>query len=475
MLNTSSIFNEEMKSNVRQRLEPHISVQGIDARGESVSLYWTPSNIKSLTFTRNIDPTGNSLPSMELKWTEVYDGKLNAQSQPFKYENVLAQMTVDLMWTLNSKDSFTWREVSELTWYDLAQDGRIWADLSSTKEIVRFPRLFLTSQPTIKDNTITWIAVDILSFFNQKWVKYFNGTENPTTIKNVVLYGLTEARATFWNNIDLRSLIQTSILNIKNSEWDSEIGLPILCDGILKEQFSHACAIDDAFLDFEKDGSLKISRLTDREKVFDFSANIMPSFPQITQLGDIYQYSWTQKVFEPNAEKKYGKFAKSTNEVLGVSVDKYIFDGYGQADDDELSEINYALTVAKTEGSKIITVIPIVENEYEFDLVDNFIQNGDSVKEENPLFPYSESYAHPTWRFNYLKSLSNRRLSILDFTTIGNIAVETGDRVGVETNLYDENDNRIIKEGFVFDIKIEYNGVVKEKIKVNEFEGWLDA
>ena len=475
MLNTSSIFNEEMKSNVRQRLEPQISVQGIDAQGENVSLSWTPSKIKSLTFTRNIDPTGNSLPSMELKWTEVYDGKLNAQAQPLKYENILAQMTVDLTWTLDSKDSYTWAELNELTWYDIAQDGRTWADLLSIKEIVRFPRLFLTSQPKIKNNLITWTAVDMLSFFNQKWVKYFNGAEYLTSIKNVVLYGLVEARATFWNNIDLRNLIQTSILNIKNSEWDSEIGLPILCDGILKEQLVHACAIDDAFLDFEKDGSLKISRLTEREKVFDFSANIMPSFPQITQLGDIYQYSWTQKVFEPNEEKKYGKFATSTSDILGIGVDRYNFDGYGWAEDDDYSEINYTFTLAKTEGSKIITVIPIMENEYTFSLTSNNVQNGDAVEEENPLFPYSDSYAHPTWRFNYLKSLSNSNLSILEFSTIGNIAVETGDRVGVETNLFDEHDNRILKEGFVFDIKIEYNGVVKEKIKVNEFEGWLDG
>lgn len=449
MLNTSSVFNDEMKSNVRSRLEPSIIVHGTDEYGTEVSHEWKPQHIKSLKFKRSIDPTGNFLPTMELTWTEIYEGKLNAEAQPLKYENVLAQMAVDLIWILQT-------------------DGQ-------EAEVVRFPRLFLTTQPKIKGNVINWTATDCLSFFNQKWTKFFDGETNPTSIKNIVMYGLTEARAIFWNNVDLRGLIQKSILNIDEMEWDSAIGLPVLCDGILKEQIARICAIDNAFLDFDQDGAIKISQLTARNKVFDFSANIMFDFPQITMLNDIGKYSWTQSVFEEKTENSYGKFASTTIDVSGVNMDRFDFDGYGKAENDLLSEINHTFTIEKPEGSKIVTVIPIEKTERRFEISEVFVENGEVVEEYNQLCPFDDAYAQPVWRYNYLKSLMNCKTSILNFKTLGNIAIETGDRVGVETNLYDEENNRIFKEGFAFDIKIEYNGAVKESLKVNEFSGWLNG
>lgn len=476
MLNASSQFNEEMKSQIRKRLEPVIKVKGIGSNGELIELNWSSNNIKSLTFKRNIDPTGNSLPSMELQWVEVFEGKLNEYSQPFKYENISAQMAVDLEWIHVSSTQRLWEEVSDLSWEEVLTQEKTWFNVLNKRERIKFPRLFLTSQPKVKNNTIVWTAVDLLSFFNQKWLKFFDATLGLTTIKNIVLYGLVEARASFWHNQDIKALIQTSISNVQTSQWDSEIGLPVLCDGVLKEQISLACALDDAFLDFENDGSIKISRLTKRDKVFDFKANIMPSFPKITHLNDISKYSWTENTMERNEENKYAKFASSTSEISGVQIDRYNFEGYGlNADGNDYSEVNYDLTFAKNEGSKIITITPIARNVYDCSLIDSEVTNGDEINEDNPLNPYGQSYAHPVWRFNFLKNISNKQLSILEFSTLGNVAVTTGDRVGVETNLYDANDNRITKEGFVFEIKIEYNGVVREHIKVNEFKGWLDG
>ena len=84
MLSVSQKFLELMKSNIRPKIEPTITVMGQDSNGSPVVLSWKPSNIQSMTYKRGIDPVGRTLPYMELTWTEIYYGKLNAENYPEK-------------------------------------------------------------------------------------------------------------------------------------------------------------------------------------------------------------------------------------------------------------------------------------------------------------------------------------------------------------------------------------------------------
>ena len=62
--------------------------------------------------------------------------------------------------------------------------------------------------------------------------------------------------------------------------------------------------------------------------------------------------------------------------------------------------------------------------------------------------------------------------SVLEFESLANPSIETGDIVSVVTDLYSNNENgelqKITKNAVVVNIEFSYNGALKEKIIAHE-------
>lgn len=496
MLSSSVEFNELMKSRIRPKLEPTVTVHGKDANGQEVLLVWNSHNIVKLSFERGIDPQGNEFPYMELKWTEVYNGKLNEDTYPEKYKNITALMACDLEWTqsltLSSRDE-TWKSVYDVyTWQSLYQSGATW-NLVQKKETVKAPRLFLTGTPEVKNNTITWKAVDLLFFLDVEWMKFFGGKKYSTSIKNILISGLIEARAFFWDNENIRDLIQKSAETIKNNPfWFSYpwIDENVLCNGILKKQLVLACAIADLYLDFDESGAIVAKEFDFREKSkFLFDGNVMFENPKVTFNPPMKTYNWVQYWHSTDGFAPYSMNYQSLSKPSGITIAdgakdfsfaRYNFVGYGQtyqietdASDpvDYVSEATYDILAVDDDVEVVpyIFVNRINSNKYSFSLENSNVEHGEVVKEDNPLNPKDDSeYV----RFEFLKKLFKENETELEFRSLGNVALTTSDRVQVETNLFDEDNNRIVKNGIVKELKIEYNGAVKERMLVKELSVW---
>ena len=58
--------------------------------------------------------------------------------------------------------------------------------------------------------------------------------------------------------------------------------------------------------------------------------------------------------------------------------------------------------------------------------------------------------------------------SAIEINSLHNVALEMGDLVEVETNLYDNLGNAIIKRCVIVGIELNYSGVLKQKTIVRE-------
>ena len=176
MIAVSDKFLEIVKSNVRPPIKPVITVTGKDANGNNVSLTWKSNNIIDMSYKRGIDPTGQTLPYMELTWKEFYFGKLNSDNYPEKYENVVKYLMVDLSFELEHKTFRTWGDVSQFTWAELSTTFGNWGNVKKEKtsfSISSIPKMMLLAKPTIDGHTITWTARDFMYFLDiDKYVSF---------------------------------------------------------------------------------------------------------------------------------------------------------------------------------------------------------------------------------------------------------------------------------------------------------------
>ena len=194
MIQVSNAYKELVESNIRPKCEPIINVSGTDNTGKEVKITWNSKDIKDLTLKRAADPIGRELPFMELTWTEIYTGKLNATSYPEKYNNIVSYMKVELSFVQDLGYYNIWQSLVNdgKTWKDLFSQNVTWRQLKKTipQETIKIPTMFLSAKPTIKGQTITWVAKDLLSFLENSVSKVMltgaSGATFPHFIANII-------------------------------------------------------------------------------------------------------------------------------------------------------------------------------------------------------------------------------------------------------------------------------------------------
>ena len=479
MIQVSDAYKELVKSNIRPKCEPIIKISGIDNTGKEIELIWNAKNIKDLKYKRGIDPVGRELPYMELTWTEIYTGKLNAQSYPEKYNNIVKYMAVELSFVQNLGFYNTWKTLFNggIKWKDLFSGNITWKQIKNevSQEVITLPNLFLSAKPTIDGQIITWVAKDFLSFVEDSETKEFCGDEVENIyLVNAISYFLLNARSGFLKSLDLFNDFTNSVQNLllqSGTDFpEFSITKRIICDGEIKNVIRNLASIYNLYFDF-KNNNIKLNSLNHYNNDFiSIDGKTLFNYPKIENPTNISAFSFKHRIAETNKTKAYNKKPYSIENLGNSNRLHYLFDGFGEAyetseSDTKINNSIKELILYSTENEKEIYIVPINYNKYEN--IINSRKTGETFNEDNPINPYDSQNYRARSRFDSL-SVYFDNCSSLSFQVLPNIALETNDVIEVETNLYAENGNRIKKKAVIVSIELNYNGTIKQNIKAHE-------
>lgn len=468
MLNVSDAYLELMNSNIRPQLEPVITLTGSDVDGNAISMEWTKSDIQELTYKREIDPAGRSLPYMELSWTERVSDPAQINEQ--KYNNVGEYMAIDL--TFKQKLNFysTWKTLfnSGMTWASLFNQKITWKQLKelATVESIKMPRMFLSAKPIFNKNTIRWTAKDFLGFLADDTVTNFMAG---IPFVNPIKYMLMNSITPFIDNVEMRNVILATVNNLTAFQDSAglTLGHHIVFDNSLQNNLLNYSNIKSLFWNFLPDGSaMPYSSFDGSATNVFFGRKVLYDYPEIVKNSNIAQYSYTLTNYEENESRNYTK-SSSFNTSYGNSVlYTWNFDGYGTIKDSYNStlkdssvyDINKA--VGWVDGDMVIT--PIEVNKVNEVAMINRV--GETYTEDNPI--------------NGLKSDALTRLLYLDlyfrkenwsysFEALPNLAIEPGDLVTVAINRNTDSGAKEGKRVLVINTEFTYNGAIREKLKAH--------
>nr|DAP69840.1 MAG TPA: hypothetical protein [Caudoviricetes sp.] len=479
---------EIMKSPIRPKCEPKITVTGTAADGTTKTIEWNAKDIKSLSFHRSIDPVGRNLPIMELSWTEVYYGKLNAQNFPIKYNNIAKYMTVNLEFhqflgfyqTWKTLKSMTWKQVKSLTWKKVKNEVAF--------ETVKMPMMFLSATPEISGHTIKWTAKDALSFLTENQVKEFgaslslggSGLEIPRY--NPIVYLLVNARAAFNNSKELFDYYTRTInyFTWANSlEKTNLLPTGIIFDGATNSEIMNYLSPLNEYLDFDENKIIKKTFMgteTVPSYAPDISLNLQYGNPTCEPCTPMSAYSYKQ--YRITATNGTETVSPSSSEFFGVISGKntykneYYFKGYGQILGSDTvrayGEINRAIALQETQTATIDY------NPLDYNPIDYTINiantSGESYNEDNHLNIYGNS--SNSTRATKLSDWFSKDNHVIKNQTPAIFNWEIGSGAYVETQLWDDTTNRhYIAFSKLLEYNIEYNGAIRQSNIAHEVKG----
>lgn len=480
MIQVSDAYKELVKSNVRPKAEPIIKVSGKDNNGNDIELVWRAKNIKDLKYKRGIDPVGRELPYMELTWTEIYTGRLNAESYPEKYNNITKYMAVELSFVQDLGFHNTWKTIFDggITWKSLFSQKATWKQLknSVSQETIVLPKMFLSARPTINGQTITWVAKDLLGFANENQIMQFTGSsETPLNLKNILSYFILNSRGAFLKTNDLFNSYTETVESLKNDDtFNVTLDKRIICDGKTNSIILNLASIFNYYIDFHE--NIAVFKKFNPTKVdFSFNKKTIFKHPSIEQSTNISSYNFKYRIAELDQNNAY---YKSPSNVIdygnGNCHSFYVLNGYGEAYASEEStkllnagQINTVDWLRKTTNpNEKVYVVPIRYNPYDNIIdIDNI---GEVFSEDNPINPYNKDEEEMILRKDFLNAYFSNSSSSISFETLANLSLETNDIIEVSTNLYDENGNEVVKKAIIVKIELFYNGSLKQNIKAHE-------
>lgn len=475
----SEKFLEIMRSNIRPKCEPKITVTGTAEDGTAISLEWNAKDIKSLSFHRSIDPVGRNLPVMELSWTEVYYGKFNAQNFPIKYNNIAKNMSVNLEFhqylgfyqTWKTLKSMTWKQVKALTWEKVKNEVAF--------ETVKMPMMFLSATPEISGHMIKWTAKDALSFLTEKQTKGFiaNLTSDDVSIPiyNPIVYLLINARAGFKQSKELFNYFTRTINYFNELPKTKLLKYPIIFDDATNSCIMNYLSAMSQYLDFDTDKIIKKSfgDIFTQTPVFNLPLKLQYGTPTYELGKNISQYTWKRYIATIHDEKAYVKspdIAIPVGEITGSPVYQltYNYDNYGtaQSSGEDLAgeEITQGFTYTTNPQFKI-QVSPI-----SYDATDGNLQNsatGDVYSEDNKQNVFQIEMinnvrsGYPIIKYKNLIKYFKAENGLVKTQTPALFPWEIGTLANCETLLYN-GDERMVAKCILCETNIQCNGAIMQ-------------
>ena len=478
MISVSEAYKELVKSNIRPKSEPKITVSGIDNNGNQTTISWSAKDIKDMSFRRGIDPVGRELPYIELTWKEIYTGKLNEQNYPEKYNNIAKYMRVDLSFVQNLSFYNTWKSIfqSGTKWSDLK--NYTWKEVKNNvlKETINFPTLFLTAKPVIEGQTITWTARDLMYFLTEKQVKSFDANID---FVNPMRYFVLNERGNFKSSESVFKALQKTDQKLK--EFGDKKGWTfdkkIIFDNSTNSLMMNYMSLRNGHFDFREDyiypffvDDLKKFKDNPQQTIL---SSTMYKDPVVKNGTNISLYSFKSYKYKEKKKDAYvideyeSIFAGKDKNGNDLYANRFDFDEYGVVENEAsaFAEINYALAPFASQ----ITVIPVSFSP--FDNIKNTNKIGEVFNEDNKLNPYNIRSKYALSRYDFLNNYFSNKNATIEISCLPDLSIETGDYIAVETNLYNDSGRRIVKNGIVVQMELAYNGSTKQNLVVKE-HGW---
>jgi hypothetical protein len=152
-------------------------------------------------------------------------------------------------------------------------------------------------------------------------------------------------------------------------------------------------------------------------------------------------------------------------------VFRFVFDGYGEFAESSFGKESPTVGYSLNMDAKIIP-IEIVAIPHSI----NIEREGIVFKEDNKANFFGKEGSDQALVFNHfvekrssnLQKYFNRNVYSAEADVAPNVALETGDVISIETNLYNATGDRIQKDFVIVEIELNYSGVLKQKIKAHE-------
>lgn len=476
MLQVSDAYKELVKSNIRPKCEPIIKVSGQDNNGNDIELIWRAKNIKDLTYKRGIDPVGRELPYMELTWTEIYTGKLNAESYPEKYNNVTKYMQVELSFVQDLNFYNTWKTIfnSGLSWKELFSKNATWKQLKTkaSQETITMPKLFLSARPTISGQTITWVARDLLSFLTDNVLALISGLPNQYFLEDVeyISRGVLNNHKNEKYIYEAILKTQKNLIDKANLKDEYLWSTDVIVDTEFKDFALNYVKLKNYFIVFLQDGSFSVKHFEEINafsgQKFDFKTMI--SSPNLKRGLDISNYSFNQYTTKTDENSNYTISEYYQNED-SPDVYYFYFTSIGEATNkyNPNRTIFSYNTYAISYSNAPIVVTPKFSDATKGRLsADN---KGEVFVEDNKLNPYGEKNENTINRLEILKKYFKGNYYDCSFECLPVFNAEPTDIIDCETNLYNENGEKIFVRGVLVSEEIKYSGTFNQKILLHEY------
>lgn len=515
MIEVSEKYKELMNSNIRPKCEPVIKILNDD---DTVAFEWRARNIKSLTFNRGIDPISRELPYMELTWTELYRGKPNEKGFADKYKGVSALMEVELSFEQTLGFFNTWQDVLNDygTWQGVKDSGKTWGEIFKDRsvEVIKMPKMYLSAQPTLKNSTITWVARDILYFLNQEQLKEFIPFEPSEGVDSLNYYEilkwvLVDTRGNFIKNKKFFNALHSTVSNIseETDTFKATIREPILLNNTVKNNLLNLANIKLNYMNFAENRitfnsafrfteskDFILNRLTDGSYYgYTYSKKQTYGYPQVTPIANISDYEF--KVYNRESgelsseDQEYGNYiVTSANKSIKVkdigngiltssdilSINTWNYRKIGKSSI-ELDSGNFYVSNTNKLVSNRQSNTPIFVYPFEYNPKTEVISgdgSGEQYTEDVPINGVSavKNSAFTNKKINALKLYFNDSASNIEFTALPNLALEVGDNCYVETNLFTDENVRVIKPCLIIRTEISYSGALKVKTYAHGIE-----
>ena len=479
MRNVSDAYMQVVSGSVIPKCEPRITLKYKDANDAEQVIVWSAKDIKDFDYKQGADPLNRTLPFIEATWTELYYGDLDENNEPAKYNNVgqfglvkiefVQDLTVGLnQWKSLYNQGVKWSDLLSITWKNVLRNKQ--------QEIIEMPKLFLMAKPELKNNTITWKAVDLLSLMTTQQSKNFGGIQTASggkvildpmyIISNLIL----QERSQFLSSPYVLNSITETVdwLCGEDNEFRPVLTKPIWVNGKTKDILLYFANLLECALKFDGNTIKTTYSLINQTGKIPFTSHTLKKHPVLTRNPNVSSYQGSVHKIVVNTEKPYEVYP-SIVEKSGYSLAYWYFDGLGVPEGSDILH-NYKYAVCDADNVSLynppMKVYPLQEEKTE--QIINLNQQGETFIENNPLnmYDYTEE-GFGEKRVRFVKRYFSDNAYSIEFEAFPNLAFEVGDIVGIETNLKSQGQS-VIKNAVIVEMELNYNGALIERIKAHE-------
>lgn len=420
MRDVSVYYQNLVKNTFRPRCESTIIVKTID--GATNSYTFKSSNIIELKINQKIDVLGKELPTIELEWSTFYNNQNNYAKMMYR--------PVALSFS-QSLGPYTWRKLynNNYTWKDISDEELTWKDLV-TKELttdIDFCTLFISEEPTIKDDKITFKARNALYFLNAEVSDKIYGS-NLVDIKfrTPIREFLESAKKNIPEEATaLKQTIDDSATSIYDYFGDEELlDCKIQVSSNFKDFLKNYLNLKNAYIYLNSSGSFQAEKFSPTgydEPAYTLNGNLMFKKPTVQETPKVSVYENTYNFFDNLSDA----WLKGTDRVL-------------------FKELN----------------------------VDN-VEIGEKFTEKNPLWGYREldfeENSPNILRAKHIESYYYAGGKTIEVECLPNLAIEMGDVIKV--NYRDISNGYVSNDAIVVKSELTYNGAFREKIYLHTMKG----